>query len=320
MAVGVCPVGRGGAVGSGLGSGDGGRPAGWPCPGRTFSVDGPVSTPLVVTGLTGLCSAAVLASAGGLLGLEMLWACTGRGLPVLFMTFVIAGVSKCSGDFEEVGRLEVTVGEATGLEEVPAGKARLGKACKGVVLAGKEPGPGAVTALVMSGKRGTGGDWEETVMLGLPAKVIVTLAVSMAPDPIPGVDICCDKGEGEGAGTWGVVRRLAVSPSLARASVEWAGRLEVVTLSSSRVGVGGNVGPSVAARGGFRAEASGVAGVTAGLREGAPGVSCGNCSSWSLAVGSSSLGGRVSLPRTSVGTKTVGSTPGQMTEEAQMIG
>lgn len=177
---------------------------------------GPICTPLVTTGLTGTCSAAVPASAGGLLGPGMLWACTGRGVPVLFMTFVIAGVSKALWDSEEVGRPEVSVGEATGLEEVPAGKSRLGKACEGVVvLAGKELGPGAVTAFVMSGKRGAGSDWEETVMLGLPAKVMVTLVVSTAPDPIPAVDICGDRGRGEDSGTWGVVRRLAVSPLLA---------------------------------------------------------------------------------------------------------
>lgn len=282
---------------------------------------GPICTPLVTTGLTGTCSAAVPASAGGLLGPGMLWACTGRGVPVLFMTFVIAGVSKALWDSEEVGRPEVSVGEATGLEEVPAGKSRLGKACEGVVvLAGKELGPGAVTAFVMSGKRGAGSDWEETVMLGLPAKVMVTLVVSTAPDPIPAVDICGDRGRGEDSGTWGVVRRLAVSPLLAGASVERAGRSEAVTLSRSWVGAGGSVGPSVAARGGFRAETSGPAGVTAGLRAGALGVSCGNCSSWSLAVGRSSLGGRVSLPRASVGTKTVGSTPGYMREEAQVRG
>lgn len=54
-------------------------------------MDGTISTPLVTGGLTGTCSAAVLASAGRLLGLEMLW-----GTPVLFMTFIIAGVSKAS--------------------------------------------------------------------------------------------------------------------------------------------------------------------------------------------------------------------------------
>lgn len=53
------------------------------------------------------------------------------------------------------------------------------------------------------------------------------------------------------------------------------------------VGTGGNVGPSVAARDGFRAMVGGAAGVNAGLWEGALGVSCGNCSSWSLGVGSS---------------------------------
>lgn len=151
VAVVVCRAGRGGAVGSGLGSGDTGRPMGWPGPGWTFSVDGTISTLLVTRGLTGTCSA-VPALAGGLLGLEKLWAAMGWGIPVPFMTFVTAGVSKASWDPEEVGGLEVTPGEATGLEEGLAGNSRLGRGWRGVVLTGKEPGPRTVTALVVSGE------------------------------------------------------------------------------------------------------------------------------------------------------------------------
>lgn len=286
-AVVVCPEGWGRAVGSVLGSGDGSRPVGWPGPRWTFSVGGTISTPWVTTGLTGACSAATPGSAGGLLGLGMGWVCMDWGIPVLFVTFVTAGVSQVLWDCEEVGGLEVTAGEATGLEEGPAGKPRLGKACRGVVLTGKEPGPGTVTALVMSGKRGAGGDWEETVMLGLPAKVMVTLVVSMAPNTMPGVDICRKWGRDEDLGACGVLGRLAVTPLLARAAVAWAGRLDAVTPRGSWVGAGGSGGPSVAARDGFRAVVGRAAGVNAGLCWGAPGVSCGNCSSWSLGVGSS---------------------------------
>lgn len=56
----------------------------------------------------------------------------------------------------------------------------------------------------MSGKRGTGGDREETggdreetVVLGVPAKVTVTLVVSIIPDTVPDVGVCRDpRGEG----------------------------------------------------------------------------------------------------------------------------
>lgn len=84
-----------------------------------------------------------------------------------------------------------------------------------------------------------------------------------------------------------MVGRLAVTPLLAGAPVAGAGRLEAVTPRGSGVGAGGSVGASVAARDGFRAVVRGAAGVNAGLREGALGVSCGDCSSWSLGVGSS---------------------------------
>lgn len=48
----------------------------------------------------------------------------------------------------------------------------------------------------MSGKRGTGGDREETVVLGVPAKVTVTLVVSIIPDTVPDVGVCREaKGE-----------------------------------------------------------------------------------------------------------------------------
>lgn len=44
----------------------------------------------------------------------------------------------------------------------------------------------------MSGKRGTGGDREVTVVLGLPAKVMVTLVVSVA---IPDVGVFRELGK-----------------------------------------------------------------------------------------------------------------------------
>lgn len=289
MAVAVCWLGPSRAVGRGPGSGDGGRPMGRPSSGWTSSVDGTISTPSVATGLAGTCSAAVLALAGALLG--MVLACMDWGISVPFVTFVITGVSKASWDFEEIGALEVTAGEATGLGEGLAGNSRLGKACKVVVLTSKEPGPGTVTALVMSGKRGAGGDLEDTVMLGLPAKVTVTLLVSKAPKPMSAVSICCERGRDEVAGAWGVVWGLAVTPLLAGTSVGRAGRLDAVTPSGccrvTWVEPGGSIGPSVVAMDGLRAMVSGAVGVSAGLWEGAPGVSCGNCSSWSLVVGSS---------------------------------
>lgn len=192
-------------------------------------MDGAVSTISVTRGLAGICSAAVLDSAGGLLGLEMLWDCTGRGIPVPVTTSVIDGVGKASWDPEEVGGLEVTAGEATGLEEGLAGNSRLGEGWRGVVLTGKEPRPRTVTALVTRGKRGAGGDREETVMLTLPAKITVTLVVSMAPAPMPDVGICCERGRDEGSGTRGVARWLAVTPVLAGASVGCSGTLDAVT-------------------------------------------------------------------------------------------
>lgn len=128
-------------------------------------------------------------------------------------------------------------------------------------------------------------------MLGLPAKVTVTLVVSMAPDSMPGVRVLLKRGRDEDSGAWAVARRLAVTLLLAGASVGWPGRLDAVTPSGccrvAWVGPGDSVGPSVAAMGGFRAVVSGAAGVSAGLWEGTPGVSCGNCSSLSLGVGSS---------------------------------
>lgn len=269
-AVVVCQVGWGTAVGSGPGSGEGGRLVGCLGPGWTFSVDGTISTPSVTMALTGTCSTAVLASVGGLLGLDMPWACMSSGISVLVVTFVvIAGVTKASWDSEDVGSLEVTAAEASGLEAGLAGDSRPGKACKGVVLTGTEPGPGTVTALVISGKRGTGGDWEGTVMLGLPAKVTGTLVVSMALNPMPGIGTCCERGRDEVPGVWGVVSWLAATPLLAGVCVGCSGRLDVVTPSGCcRVaweGPGGSIGPSVAAMDGFRAVVSGKAGVSAGL-------------------------------------------------------
>lgn len=285
MAQAVCWLGRSRAVGRGPGSGDAGRPVGRPGPGWASSVDGTISTPSVATGLAGTCSAAVLALLGGLPGLGMVSACVDWGISVPLVIFVITGVSKASWDFEEIGALEVAAGEATGLGEGPAGNSRLGKACKGVVLTSNEPGPGTVTALVTSGKRGVAGDLEETVMLGLPAKVAVTLVVSKAPKPMSGVSICCERGRAEDAGAWGVVCWLAGT------SVGWAGRLDAVTPSGccrvTWVEPGGSTGPSVVAMDGLGATVSAAARVSAGLWEGAPGVSCGTCSSWSLVVGSS---------------------------------
>lgn len=75
----------------------------------------------------------MLASTRGLLGLEMLWACVGWGVSVLFVTLVVAGVSKGSWDSEEVRSRGVTAGEATGLEEGLVGNSRLGRAGEGVV-------------------------------------------------------------------------------------------------------------------------------------------------------------------------------------------
>ena len=51
-------------------------------------------------------------------------------------------------------------------------------------------------------------------------------------------------------------------------------------------GPGDSAGPAVAAVGGFRAVVSGAVGVSAGLWDEAPGASCGNCGSLSLAAGS----------------------------------
>lgn len=48
--------------------------------------------------------------------------------------------------------------------------------------------------MVMSGKRGTGGDREATVVLGLPAEVMVTLVVSAVPDAKPDVGACRELG------------------------------------------------------------------------------------------------------------------------------
>lgn len=46
----------------------------------------------------------------------------------------------------------------------------------------------------MSGKRGTGGDLEATVVLGLPTEVMVTLVVSAIPDVMPDVGACKELG------------------------------------------------------------------------------------------------------------------------------
>lgn len=150
-------------------------------------------------------------------------------------------------DPKEVRGLEVTAGEATGLEGELAGNSRLGKGWRGVVLIVKEPGPGIVTALVMSGKRGAGGDREETVMLGLPAKVRVTLVVFIALGPMLGVGVCCERERDEGSGAGEVARWLAVTPLLAGASVGWTGRLDAVTSSGccrvGCVGPGDSIGP-----------------------------------------------------------------------------
>lgn len=210
-------------MGSGLGSGAAGRPVGWSGPGWTFSGEGTVSTLSVTRVWAGIFSAAVLASAGGLLGLEGPWACMDCGTPVSVMTFVIAGVREASRAPEEVGGLEVTAGEGL------AGNSRLGKGWRGVVLTGKEPRPRTVTALVMRGKRGAGGDREETVMLGLSARITVTLVVSMAPDPMPDVGTCCETGRDEGSGAPELAGWPAVTPLLAGASVGCSGRLEAVT-------------------------------------------------------------------------------------------
>lgn len=80
----------------------------------------------------------------------------------------------------------------------------------------------------MSGKRGTGGDREATVVLGLPAKVKVTLVVSVVPDKMPDVGVCRELGrDEEDPGRGEVAWRLAAPSSLAVASVWPAGRLDV---------------------------------------------------------------------------------------------
>lgn len=56
--------------------------------------------------------------------------------------------------------------------------------------------------MVMSGKRGTWGDREATVMLGLPAKVTVTLVVSAVPDPMPDVGVCRELGRDDEDPGW----------------------------------------------------------------------------------------------------------------------
>ena len=216
-------------MGNGLGSGAAGRPGGWLGLGWTFSGEGMVSTLSVTRGWAGICSATVLASTGGLLGLEGLWACMDSGTPVPVMTFITADVSEASRAPEEVGGLEVTAGEATGLEEGLAGNPRLGKGWRGVVLTGKEPRPRTVTAVVTRGKRGAGGDREETVPLGLSARITVTLVVSTAPDPMPDVGACCERERDEGSGAPGLAGWPAVTPLLAGASVGCSGRLEAVT-------------------------------------------------------------------------------------------
>lgn len=147
-----------------------------------------------------------------------------------------------------------------------------------------------------------------------PAEVTVTLVVSMAPEAMPGEGVCRERGRDGDSGRWEVARRLVVTPLLVGASVGWTERLEAVSPGGccrvSWVGPGDSTGSLVAATGGFRATVSGAAGVRAGLSLEAVGVSCGSCGRLSLGVGGTRPGGRVSLPRASVGTQTAGSTPG----------
>lgn len=128
------------------------------------------------------------------------------------MTLVCAGVCKALCEPEEARGLEVPPGRAPGLKEGLAGE-------------GKEPGLGTVTALVRSGRRGTGGDLEKTVVLGSPAEVIATLVVATALDTAPGGGVCNEWGRDEDSGAWGLNGgRLVVTPWPARASVVWTGR------------------------------------------------------------------------------------------------
>lgn len=129
-----------------------------------------------------------------------------------------------------------------------------------------------------------------TVVLGLPAKVKVTLVVSVVLDKMPDVGVCRELGrDEEDPGGGEVARRLAAPSSLAVASVWPAGRLDVVSPSDvcsvGWVDPGDATGPSVAAIGGFGAEVSGASGSRTGMWVEAPGGSCGSCC-LSLVVGS----------------------------------
>lgn len=168
-------------MGAEVGCEETGSLVGWLCPGSPFSVAAKTSKPLVTRGLPGTLCAVLTARAW--LELEVLWARTDGDITVLSVTLV-TGVVRW--DPREVGGLEVAPGEATGLEEGPGSQ----EGCRGVVLTGKESRLRTVTALVVSGRRGTGGDREETVVLGLPAKVAVTLVVSVVPDTVPDVGVC----------------------------------------------------------------------------------------------------------------------------------
>lgn len=81
----------------------------------------------------------------------------------------------------------------------------------------------------------------ETVMLGLSARITVTLVVSMAPDPMPDVGTCCETGRDEGSGAPGLAGWPVVTPMLAGASVGGArGRLEAATPGAvAESGLGG---------------------------------------------------------------------------------
>lgn len=125
----------------------------------------------------------MLTTARGRLELKVLRTRTDGGITVLFVTL---GTAVDRWDPRALGGQEVAPGEVGSQE-----------GSRGVVLTGKESWLMTVTALVMSGKRGIEGDREETVVLGLPAKVTVTLVVSVVPDTVPDVGVCRKPGRAE---------------------------------------------------------------------------------------------------------------------------
>lgn len=125
----------------------------------------------------------MLTTARGRLELKVLWGRTDGDITVLFVALGVA--------------VDRWGPRALGGQELAPGEVGSQEGGRGVVLTGKESWLMTVTALVMSGKRGTGGDREETVVLRLPAKVMVTLVVSVVPDTMPDVGVCKKPRRGE---------------------------------------------------------------------------------------------------------------------------